>query len=93
MTAPGGADKPGAGAPDIDLILSGIMLSRVDCELLARSLFDEKERLLQEGEHWEQLPKTARSYWLSLARALLFDLYQLKKQRAVGFVHTREPPA
>jgi hypothetical protein len=83
-----GAPAPEAGAPDDDISTRCEFPTRADCELLARSLFNEKERLLQEGEEWDSL--SDKAYWVSLVRALFFDLRELKKLGLVSCCVVRD---
>lgn len=55
-------------------------LSREACESLAASMFEEKERLLQEGQEWNGLSESDKSYWISLVRVVLFELHNLQKR-------------
>lgn len=67
-------------------------LTREEYKVLGRALFEEKERLRQEGESWEELSESEISYWISGARACVHALKELIKSRAShGNTHDGSP--
>jgi hypothetical protein len=54
-------------------------LSEHDLDLLGRALFEEQERLLPEGETWDNQGDGERSFWRMSAEAVIKQLRQLRK--------------
>lgn len=61
-----------AGAPDpLDVTTDEFLL-------LARALFLEQERMLPEGERWEDFSENDKSYWTNSAKAVVRELSKLR---------------
>jgi hypothetical protein len=63
----------GAGAPANENVLSD-----VEIECLARALFEEQERLLPEGETWEEMDVCDRLFYQMSAEAVVIELKKLR---------------
>ncbi len=46
--------------------------------LLARALFEEQERMLPEGERWEDFSENDKSYWTNSVKAVVAELRRLR---------------
>jgi hypothetical protein len=50
----------------------------VEIECLARALFEEQERLLPEGETWEEMDVCDRLFYQMSAEAVVIELKKLR---------------
>lgn len=78
MTAPGSANKPGAGAPDLENFVRG--LTRPQRMRLGKALFGKEESLLPEGETWEELSDGDHSHYDKCALAVVDELLSMLRE-------------
>jgi hypothetical protein len=82
VTAPGSADKPGAGAPELEKFLRG--LAQPQRMRLGKALFEKEEMLLPEGETWEEISDGDRSHYDKCAMAVIDELLAILKGANLG---------
>lgn len=74
-------DRPSRGCdhinrPMIDFAIATLR-GGVGLDSLARSLFEEEEKLLPEGETWAELSETEKDFWRLAVKAVLRKLRDL----------------
>jgi hypothetical protein len=73
---------PNAGAREVDgnFLVKKEFAPCSDAEIasLAKALFEEQERMLPEGETWEQVTVADRAFWENSALAVIREFRRLR---------------